>query len=226
MGYNIDMNEYPQKVVDHYTQHRNSYRSTDSTVFPLVKKTGIKDKVILDFGCGHGVDALEFVKLGAKKVVGIDPSKPMIELAKQVNSNPKIKFIATDGNTLPLKGNQFDLVFANFVIHYLKDTKQQFGEIARVLKPGGYFIAVFNCLTTDLKIINKRVPMILGKGKEKSRIHIVSKSPEEIKNSLQKSGLNIISFSRIANPDAKVDPEYKNIYGFKKQSFVFVARKI
>ncbi len=220
------MNEYPQKVVDHYTQHRNSYRSTDSIVFPLVKKIGIKDKVILDFGCGHGVDAVKFVELGAKKVVGIDPSKPMIDLAKQVNSNSKIKFIVTDGNTLPLKGNQFDLVFANFVIHYLKDTEQQFAEIARVLKPGGYFVAVFNCLTTDLNLINKRVPMLLGRGKESTRIHVLSKSPDEIKASLELANFKIKKFSRIANPDAKIDPAYDNKYELRKNPIIFVAQKL
>lgn len=219
------MNEYSKKVVDHYTQHRNSYRSTDSIVFPLVKKTGIKNKVILDFGCGHGVDCMKFVKLGAKQVVGIDPSKPMISLAKQVNSDPKIKFIATDGNTLPLKDNQFDLVFTNFVIHYLKDTQQQFSEIARVLKSGGHFIAVFNCLTTYQKLINKRVPMLLGKDKEATRIHVLSKSPDEIKTSLELGGFKIKKFSKIANPDAKIDPAYDNKYGFRKNPIIFVAQK-
>lgn len=219
------MNEYSKKIVDHYTQHRNSYRSTDSIVFPLVKKTGIKNKVILDFGCGHGVDCMKFVKLGAKQVVGIDPSKPMIDLAKRVNSNSKIRFIATDGNTLPLKSSQFDLVFANFVIHYLKDTQQQFAEIARVMKPGGHFIAVFNCLTANQKFINKRVLMLLGKGKEATRIHVLSKSPEEIKTSLEIAGFEIKKFSRIANPDANIDPAYDNKYGFKKNPIIFVAQK-
>lgn len=119
------MNEYSQKVVDHYTHYRNSYRSTDSTVFPIVRKIGTKNKAILDFGCGHGVDCMKFIKLGARVVVGIDPSKPMINLAQQVNNNPKIKYIATQGNALPLKACQFDLVFANFVVHYLKDTQKQ-----------------------------------------------------------------------------------------------------
>lgn len=220
------MNEYPKKVVDHYTKHRNSYRSTDNIVFPLLNKTGIKNKIILDFGCGHGVDCMKFVKLGAMNVVGIDPSKPMIEMAKQVHSDPKIKYMATDGNTLPLKASQFDLVFANFVVHYLKNTKQQFSEIARVLKPGGHFVAVLNCLTTNQKYINKRVPMILGKGKEATRIHVLSKSPREIKTNLENSGLKILKFSRIANPDAKIDPAYDNQYGFRKNPILFVIQKL
>ena len=219
------MNEYTKKVVDHYTKHRNSYRSTDRIAFPLAQKLGIKNKTILDFGCGHGVDSMKFVKLGAKKVLGIDPSKPMIDLAKKENKHSKIKFVKTNGKILPLKAQQFDLVFANFVVHYLKDTKKQFKEIARMLKPGGYFLAVFNCLTSDDKLINHRVPMLLGRGNQQTRIHILSKSPDEIKTNLRKAGFMINKFSRVANPDAMIDLGYKNAYGFQKQSFVFIAER-
>lgn len=220
------MNEYTQEVVNHYTQHRDSYRSTDATVFPLLKRIGIIDKVTLDFGCGHGVDCMKFIKLGARQVVGVDPSKPMINLARQVNHHPQIKFIANNGKTLPLKDRQFDLVFANFVIHYLKDTQKQFSEIARVLKPGGRFVAVFNCLTGDMKLINKRVSMLLGKGKQVTRIHVLSKSPDEIRTSLSKANFKIEKFVRIANPDAKIDPLFDNKYGFKKHPILFIAQRL
>lgn len=218
--------EYTKQIVEHYTKHRDSYRSTDKIIFPLAKKLGIKNKVILDFGCGHGVDTMKFVKLGAKKVVGIDPSKAMIDLAKRHNHHRKIEFIKTDGKKLPLKNNQFDLVFANFVVHYLEDTKKQFTEIARVLNQGGYFLAIFNCLTSDVKLINKRVPMVLGKGENSTRIHIMSKSAKEIKDNLMAAGFKIIKFTNISNPDAKIDPHYNNKHKFKKQPKLLVALKI
>jgi ubiquinone/menaquinone biosynthesis C-methylase UbiE len=219
------MNEYTREVVEHYSQHRNSYRSTDQIVFPLAGKIGIRNKVILDFGCGQGIDAMKFVKLGARQVVGVDISKPMIDLAKKENSHRKIKYIKLNSKKLPLKGNQFDLVFANFVVHYLENTNQQFKEIARVLKPGGHFLAVFNCLTTKDKYINKKVLIHLGKGKSATRINVLSKSPSEIKNSLTVAGLKIVQFRRIANPDARIDPNYNNKYHFRKMPILMLARK-
>ena len=217
--------DYSKSVVENYTKNRSHYRSTDKTVFPLAEKQGIKNKVILDFGCGSGIDAIKFVKLGAKKVVGIDPSKAMIDLAKKENYHYKIEYFKTNGRTLPLKNNQFDLVFANFVVHYFINTKQQFKEISRTMKRNGSFLAIFNCLTTDMRYINKKVPMILGKGKFASKIPIVSKSPDEIKSSLKSAGFEIEKFAKIANPDSKIDPSYNNKYKFRKQAYILLAKK-
>ncbi len=220
------MNEYTKKVTQHYTQFRDSYRSTDRIVFPLLRKVGVKNKTILDFGCGHGVDAMKFVKLGAKKIIGVDVSKSMIDLAKKENNHSKIDYFHLKGKKLPIKNEQVDLVFANFVVHYLADTKQQFKEIARTMKSDGNFVAVFNCLTSDLKFINKRVPMILGKGHHSTKIHVLSKSVEEIKTSLELAGFRLIKFSKISNPDAKIDPDYNNKFGFKKYPVLFLVKKI
>jgi SAM-dependent methyltransferase len=42
----------------------------------------IKDKVVIDFGCGYGSDAIEIAKRGAKMVVGIDIRKKLLDAAK------------------------------------------------------------------------------------------------------------------------------------------------
>ena len=43
----------------------------------------LKDKTILDLGCGFGEHCKGFVESGAKKVIGIDISEKMLEIAKQ-----------------------------------------------------------------------------------------------------------------------------------------------
>ena len=43
----------------------------------------LKDKSILDLGCGFGEHCKGFVESGAKKVIGIDISEKMLEIAKQ-----------------------------------------------------------------------------------------------------------------------------------------------
>lgn len=40
----------------------------------------LKEKTVLDLGCGFGVNCKEFINLGAESVVGIDISKKMLNL--------------------------------------------------------------------------------------------------------------------------------------------------
>ena len=48
-------------------------------------------KRILDLGCGFGEHCKLFVEKGAEKVVGLDISQKMIEVAKIENHSPKIR---------------------------------------------------------------------------------------------------------------------------------------
>ena len=52
----------------------------------------VKDKTILDLGCGAGGSAKKLIKLGAKKVLGIDISTKMIEVAQKENDSPNIDY--------------------------------------------------------------------------------------------------------------------------------------
>lgn len=192
-------------------------------LLPFLKKVGIKNRVILDFGCGDGPESEKFLGMKANKVVGVDPSGEMIRLAKLRKLNGAT-FIKTDGNILSLKSNEFDLVYSRFVLHYIKDLKSQFLEISRVLKPKGYFLALFQSLTDNPKFINKTVPIILGKDKNATKIKILSKSVDDIRNDLMKAELKIIKFIEVKNTDAHIDPKYKNKYNFKNKTYIVFAQ--
>lgn len=49
----------------------------------------LSGKTILDLGCGYGHNCLDFVKKGAAKVVGIDISQKMLEIAKCESTDKK-----------------------------------------------------------------------------------------------------------------------------------------
>ena len=53
----------------------------------------IKNKRVLDLGCGFGEHCKRFIDCGAKKVVGIDISEKMLEVARNENSDPNIIYI-------------------------------------------------------------------------------------------------------------------------------------
>jgi len=53
----------------------------------------LKNKRILDLGCGFGEHCKRFIECGAKRVVGIDISEKILEVARNENSDPNIIYI-------------------------------------------------------------------------------------------------------------------------------------
>jgi ubiquinone/menaquinone biosynthesis C-methylase UbiE len=101
----------------------------------------VKDKIVLDAGCGHGYYSILLAKKGAM-VTGIDISERMIELAKKNAENAYVKcqFFVCDIQDLSMFGsNMFDIVTSSIVAGYLDDLGKAFLEVFRVLKPEGIF---------------------------------------------------------------------------------------
>jgi SAM-dependent methyltransferase len=90
---------------------------------------------VLDIGCGTGnyTDALH--RVTHARVYGLDLSAGMLEKARQKNS--QVTFHQGDAEQMPFTAAQFDFVYMTDVIHHVPHISRLFGEIARVLKPGG-----------------------------------------------------------------------------------------
>ena len=216
---------YSKALSRKYAINRNLYRSSDGYLTSLIKKIGIKDKTILDFGCGDGSEAERFISMGARRIVGIDTSGEMIRLAQEKKLKDTV-FIKTGGKSIPQEDNKFDLVYARFVLHYIKDLKPQFVEIARVLKNGGYFIGIFQCLTDNSELVNTEVPINLGIGKAITKIKILAKSASEVKFGIVDSGLKLVKIMEVENTDAHIDTKYRERHKFTNTTHIALARKI
>lgn len=101
-------------------------------------KDEIKNKSILDLGCGSGSFVKKFFSLGAKNVKGIDLSEELIKIA--IRENPKAKFVAGDAKKTPYKNKEFNLVVSSLMVHYFKDLKPLFKEVSRILTKNGLFV--------------------------------------------------------------------------------------
>ena len=103
----------------------------------------VTGKIVLDFGCGNGRFTSRLEPLGAAKVIGVDISPSMIDLAKQVNPNSHVEYHANPDNSLSFLANDsVDVVMANLVFMMLpsrEEVAKAMKEIHRVLKPGGSF---------------------------------------------------------------------------------------
>lgn len=100
----------------------------------------IKDKNILDIGCGSGWIEEMLLLRGAKKVTGIDVSDEVIKKAKRKKLK-KTVYLKASAIDLPFRKNTFDTIVSFEVIEHIPTNTEQkmFDEIRRVLKPGGVF---------------------------------------------------------------------------------------
>lgn len=102
----------------------------------------LKGKKILDIGAGLGESSLYFALKGAE-VTASDISPKMVELCEQ---NAKrfgvpITTVVSTAENINLPQNSFDVVHAANMVHHLEGKESFFENAARVLKPGGLFVA-------------------------------------------------------------------------------------
>jgi SAM-dependent methyltransferase len=90
---------------------------------------------ILDLGCGDGILTAQLVALGAK-VVGIDSSPEMLAAARQRGIDARMM----DARSLTFE-NEFDAVFSNAALHWVKDDPDApLAGAFRALVAGGGFV--------------------------------------------------------------------------------------
>lgn len=126
------INMLPQAVISSYCGVGN----------PFSLGTINKGDVVLDIGCGAGVDTiLAGIMAGTTgKAVGIDMVPEMLERAKSnmvMTDIKNVSFINTSGEVLPFEDSEFDVVISNGVINMVPDKETLLKEMLRVLKSGG-----------------------------------------------------------------------------------------
>jgi len=92
---------------------------------------------ILDLGCGDGVLTEKLVAIGCQ-VLGIDGSPDQIEAARARGLAAQVM----DGRRLTF-ASEFDAVFSNAALHWIKEADAVIAGVWRALKPGGRFVAEF-----------------------------------------------------------------------------------
>ncbi len=131
--------------MDKYTWDASDYEQSSSVqqmwARELIAKLDLKgDERVLDIGCGDGKVTAEIaddIKTGS--IVGIDSSCEMIQLAQNRYANSErsnIKFAEHDARDLPFN-NEFDVVFSNAALHWIKDHLSVLRGIGRSLCSGG-----------------------------------------------------------------------------------------
>ena len=101
----------------------------------------IRNRSVLDSGCGGGRYSAAWRLLGASPVVGVDISPINISDAArraELTKLEQISFRQGDVLELPFSENEFDIVFSNGVLHHTTDWEKGVAELVRVLRSGGW----------------------------------------------------------------------------------------
>jgi SAM-dependent methyltransferase len=97
----------------------------------------IASKVVLDAGCGSGVDSAMFAESGAT-VVSVDLSREAaLATYGHLGPLPNVHVLQGDINRLPFAPGTFDYVSSDQVLHHTPDTETAFAALVPLMKPGG-----------------------------------------------------------------------------------------
>ena len=103
-------------------------------------KNFVKNKVVLDLGCGEGYGCL-ILSENATKVIGIDISQPSIQHAKKKYLTKNLEFLEGSIYKIPIEQeHSFDVITCFETIEHVEEQELVFDEIKRMLKPNGLLI--------------------------------------------------------------------------------------
>ena len=100
----------------------------------------LKGKRVLDLGCGYGEHCKLFVDRGAKRVLGIDISQKMLEIAEAENSDPKIEYRNMPMENVSSISEAFDVAVSSLALHYVEDFAGVVKSVYHLLDQGGSFL--------------------------------------------------------------------------------------
>ncbi len=120
--------------------HNNSSLQFHETAKCVESMSFQKNETLLDLGCGDGkVSNLLATKVPKGKVLGLDISKNMIDLARTLYKRDNLEFHVDDA-TFPNLTEQFDKLFSFYSFHWLANQDLALQSYNALLKPGGLFI--------------------------------------------------------------------------------------
>ena len=142
-----------QRVIERYGRlaHRYDRRwraYTERILLELLEALTLSGtERVLDVGCGTGeFERLVIERFPQLTLVGVDVTPAMVELARQkLAGSPHVTFQVAQAESLPFRGESFDVVVSANTLHHVRTPGQFAQECVRVLRPGGQIVIVDWC---------------------------------------------------------------------------------
>jgi len=120
----------------------------------------LKDKTILDVGCGNGYYMLRMLGDGANSVIGVDPtlifSAQFYAITQCIKNKLRAHLLPMPFEQLPKEMNQFDAVFSMGVLYHRRDPIEHLQRLFLHTKDSGHLI--LETLVTNQSGINELIP--------------------------------------------------------------------
>jgi SAM-dependent methyltransferase len=132
---------------DEQTRHESA-KATETMGSYLAELGDTQSLDVLDFGCGWGGETI-WVASRVRSVCGVDVDGDAIAQAKEALATsgvPNCRFDWSPDGRLPFADCSFDAVLSTDTFEHVMDLDLAFGEIARVLRPGGSLLTRFGPL--------------------------------------------------------------------------------
>jgi ubiquinone/menaquinone biosynthesis C-methylase UbiE len=115
-------------------------RDDDARIAAELAHAGPQD-IVVDIGCGPGAAARYAARLGAS-VTGVDPAPVMLRVARALTRSRNVRYVEGAAEALPLSDDFATVVWSIATVHHWRDLDDGLGEVRRVLRPGGRYIAI------------------------------------------------------------------------------------
>ncbi len=148
---------------------------------------------ILDLGCGDGVLTLEIARHDCA-VVGVDSSSEMVAAARLSG----IDAYRMDGTRLEFD-REFDAVFTNAALHWIREPETVIAGVWRALQPGGRFVGEFGGSGNVATIISA-IETALGRRSISAECPWFFPTPEQYASLLAAAGFVVASIELIPRP--------------------------
>ncbi len=142
MRQNVYDNETFSKGYDQMRSKMKGTSANDVIEIPIFRKMmpDVKNKKILDLGCGYGENDLYFKEQGASYVLGTDISTHMIKIANEKNKIDGVEYRELAMEDIYSLNEKFDIVISSLAFHYVSDFDGLVKNIYNVLTDDGILV--------------------------------------------------------------------------------------
>src|SRR5271167_4192521 len=100
----------------------------------------LRERAVLDLGCGFGWFCRWAREQGAARVHGIDVSENMLARARATTEDQSITYTRADMEQIELPPESFNLVYSSLALHYIEQLGRLMAIVYRTLSLGGSLI--------------------------------------------------------------------------------------